>query len=114
MRAAETVVNRATPAIAFVGTCVHTDEAVPAELAAGLERDGRAADAVALVAREHPATNPAVRAPVDAGTPVICLNTDLPGSGRTAHVGHDPTPSSRRLLEIVRKSSRGRFGCRDP
>jgi LacI family transcriptional regulator len=46
-------------------------------------------DGLILVAREHPAINNAVRDVIKGGTPVICLTSDLPSSGRTAYVGSD-------------------------
>ena len=46
-------------------------------------------DGIILVAREHPAINNAVRDETRNGTPVICLTSDLPSSGRTAYVGSD-------------------------
>ena len=46
-------------------------------------------DGLLLVAREHFAINRAVQAGVADGKPVVCLTTDLPGSGRTAYVGMD-------------------------
>jgi LacI family transcriptional regulator len=46
-------------------------------------------DGLILVAREHPAINNAVRDVIRKGTPVICLTSDLPSSGRTAYVGSD-------------------------
>jgi len=50
-------------------------------------------DGVIVVAREHPATNDAVRTLMARGVPVICLTTDLPSSGRTAYVGSDQVAS---------------------
>jgi LacI family transcriptional regulator len=61
----------------------------PIEFAAQIERAASAADGILLVAREHPAINDAVRSVTSRGTPVICLTTDLPTSGRTAYVGSD-------------------------
>lgn len=89
MKVAETAVNRAMPSIAIRGTYVRTSETDPADFASELKRDGRAADGVLVVAREHPATNRAIGELCREGTPVICLTTDLPSSGRTAYVGND-------------------------
>jgi LacI family transcriptional regulator len=46
-------------------------------------------DGILLVAREHPAVNRAVQDAISRGTPVVCLTSDLPASGRTAFVGSD-------------------------
>jgi LacI family transcriptional regulator len=61
----------------------------PVDYAAQIEHAAASADGIILVAREHPAINDAVRAATSRGTPVICLTTDLPTSGRTAYVGSD-------------------------
>jgi LacI family transcriptional regulator len=65
----------------------------PIEFAARLEQAASTVDGILLVAREHPAINDAVRSVTSKGTPVICLTTDLPTSGRTAYVGSDQTVS---------------------
>jgi LacI family transcriptional regulator len=46
-------------------------------------------DGVVIIAREHPATNRAIRKLRAVGIPVICLTTDLPSSRRSAYVGND-------------------------
>ncbi|MES2436372.1 MAG: substrate-binding domain-containing protein [Pseudomonadota bacterium] len=61
----------------------------PDAFAARIEAAAADSEGIILVAREHPAINDAVRRATAAGTPVICLTTDLPTSGRTAYVGSD-------------------------
>lgn len=71
-------------------TDVHVSHAVDPDRFAGLiEAAGDTADGLLLVAREHPSINHAVRTLVGRGTPVICVTSDLPSSGRTAYVGVD-------------------------
>lgn len=61
----------------------------PDAFAARIEAAAVNSDGIILVARDHSAINEAVRRATAAGTPVICLTTDLPTSGRTAYVGSD-------------------------
>ena len=69
---------------------LHTSYTVePDEFAARIEAAAHGSDGIILVAREHPAINDSVRSITARGTPVICLTTDLPSSGRTAYVGSD-------------------------
>lgn len=64
-------------------------EVDPQTLAQQIEAAAKDADALILVAREHPAINAAVRSVTAQGTPVVCLTTDLPSSTRTVYVGSD-------------------------
>lgn len=61
----------------------------PDAFAARIKLAAAESDGIILVARDHPAINDAVRQATAQGTPVICLTTDLPTSGRTAYVGSD-------------------------
>jgi LacI family transcriptional regulator len=71
---------------AFTQSTAEVDPVAFAEQLAGLLAR---CDGLLLVAREHFAINRAVKAGVAAGKPVVCLTTDLPGSGRSAYVGMD-------------------------
>jgi LacI family transcriptional regulator len=64
-------------------------EVDPQTIAKQIEAASKEADALILVAREHPAINAAVRSVTAQGTPVVCLTTDLPSSTRTVYVGSD-------------------------
>jgi LacI family transcriptional regulator len=64
-------------------------EVDPENFAQQIENAASGADALILVAREHPAINAAVRSVTARGTPVVCLTTDLPSSTRTVYVGSD-------------------------
>ncbi|HMG51633.1 MAG TPA: LacI family DNA-binding transcriptional regulator, partial [Inquilinus sp.] len=64
-----------------------TAEVDPPDFAEHLSAMLARCDGLLLVAREHFAINRAVQ--TAGGTPVVCLTTDLPGSGRTAYVGMD-------------------------
>lgn len=65
-------------------------------------------DGLLLVAREHFAINRAVQAA--AGTPVVCLTTDLPGSGRTAYVGMDQERAGSTAAWLMGRLTGGRPG----
>lgn len=67
-------------------------------------------DGLLLVAREHFAVNRAVQAGVAAGTPVICLTTDLPSSGRTAYVGMDQERAGSTAAWLMGRLTGGRPG----
>lgn len=80
----------ATQTDVTVRTDIHVSHAVePDHFASLIEAVGRDCDGLLLVAREHPAINRAVRSLVGRGTPVLCMTSDLPSSGRTAYVGSD-------------------------
>jgi LacI family transcriptional regulator len=65
-------------------------------------------DGLLLVAREHFAINRAVQA-AD-GTPVVCLTTDLPGSGRIAYVGMDQERAGSTAAWLMGRLTGGRPG----
>lgn len=65
-------------------------------------------DGLLLVAREHFAINRAVQA--GDGTPVVCLTTDLPGSGRTAYVGMDQERAGSTAAWLMGRLTGGRPG----
>lgn len=64
-----------------------TQDTSPLAFAAGLSAIKDGTGGVLLVGWEHPAINNAVRGLIARGIPVVCLTTDLPGSGRTAYAG---------------------------
>ena len=67
-------------------------------------------DGLLLVAREHFAINRAVQAGMADGTPVVCLTTDLPGSGRTAYVGMDQERAGSTAAWLMGRLTGGRPG----
>jgi LacI family transcriptional regulator len=72
---------------------VTTSKTDPVKFANMIERSGSEADALVIVAREDLIINRAIRNVVARKTPVVCLTTDLPASGRDAYIGSDPTAS---------------------
>lgn len=81
--------SAANPEVA-IRVDVHVSHDVdPDRFADMIEAAGENADGLLLVAREHPSINHAVRTLVGRGTPVVCITSDLPSSGRTAYVGVD-------------------------
>ena len=68
---------------------IATSQVDPVKFAQGIERAAEGADGLVVVARENLTINRALRAVTARGTPVVCLTTDLPGSGRTAYIGND-------------------------
>jgi LacI family transcriptional regulator len=65
-----------------------------------LERCAAEADALIVVAREDVNIKRAVRAVAMRGVPIVCLDTDLPNSGRTTFVGsnHDEAGAAAAFL----------------
>jgi len=89
MAAAVSEVNRTQAGIEIQGVYVTTSDAEPLAFARRVEQEGGEADGVDVIAREHPATNRAIRKLRTLGRPVICLTTDLPSSRRSIYVGND-------------------------
>jgi LacI family transcriptional regulator len=56
-----------------------------------IERTAETVDGLVIVAREDLIINRAIRNVVARKTPVVCLTTDLPTSGRHAYIGSDQT-----------------------
>lgn len=77
----------ANPGVEMTAETSLTQDVDPLAFAAGLAAIEDGTDGLLLVGWEHPAINNAVRALIARGIPVVCLTTDLPGSGRTAYVG---------------------------
>src|SRR5205809_539014 len=65
--------------------CHFIDSFDPRVLAAGLMRQGRAADGIAFMALEHPLVREAVDALAARGVPVVTLISDLSNSQRVAY-----------------------------
>lgn len=82
-------VNRTLPGVLIDGHYVSTHQMDPMPFARKIEDEGAEADGVIVIAREHPATNRAVRKLVGNGHPVVTLTTDLPSSRRSAYIGND-------------------------
>jgi LacI family transcriptional regulator len=89
MAAAVSEVNRTQAGIDMQGVYVTTSDAEPLAFARRIEQEGSEADGVVVIAREHPATNRAIRKLRTIGRPVICLTTDLPSSRRSTYIGND-------------------------
>ncbi len=89
MFAAEQEVNRSLAGIKITGHYVATKVFDPARFAQKILEDGRSAGGVAVVAREHPAVNQALRKLSMDGIPVVCLTSDLPSARRGAYIGND-------------------------
>lgn len=93
--------NRTVPGVHITGHYEVTHESDPARFARRIEDEGAEADGVIVVAREHPATNRAVRKLVAAGLPVLCLTTDLPSSRRSGYVGNDQTAAGCVAAQLI-------------
>ena len=85
--------------------CVVTylDHLDPANIVKTIERATKKADALVVVAYEHPDISAAVRK-VSQSMPVVTLASDLPGTGRIAYVGIDNRKAGRVAGELM-----GRF-----
>ena len=81
----------ANPGIDCSFTGIATSKVDPVKFASLIERTASEVDGLIIVARENLNINRAVRNVVARKTPVVCLTTDLPASGRHAYVGSDPT-----------------------
>jgi LacI family transcriptional regulator len=87
-----------------------TAEVDPADFADRMAAMLSRCDGLLLVAREHFAINRAVQAGVSEGKPVVCLTTDLPGSGRTAYVGMDQERAGSTAAWLMGRLAGGRPG----
>ncbi|MEX3016071.1 LacI family DNA-binding transcriptional regulator [Gymnodinialimonas hymeniacidonis] len=59
------------------------------------------ADGIAVLARHHPLVQDAVQRVTRAGTPVVTLASDLPGSGRLAYIGVDDMRAGRLAGQVI-------------
>ena len=89
---------------------VTTFEVVPVKFAQMLERAAEAADGVVVVAREDLTINRSIRAIAARRTPIVCLTTDLPNSGRTAYIGSDQTNAGATAAYIMGRTIGERAG----
>ncbi len=80
----------------------------PHELAAALRRHGRRADAIAVMALEHPAVREAVAELAAQGVPVITLISDLSNSPRVAYIGLDNRAAGRTAGYLIGRFLGGR------
>jgi len=87
-----------------------TAEVDPAAFAERVSAMLSRCDGLLVVAREHFAINRAVQAGAAAGKPVVCLTTDLPGSGRTAYVGMDQERAGSTAAWLMGRLTGGRQG----
>lgn len=72
-------------------TAITTSKVDPVKFANLIERTAGEVDGLVIVAREDLIINRAIRNVVSRKTPVVCLTTDLPTSGRHTYVGSDAT-----------------------
>jgi LacI family transcriptional regulator len=72
-----------TPIVEFI------DELTPKAVSSCLERMAHKADAIGLVAADHPLVRETINTVVANGTPVFTVLTDLPASERTGFIGID-------------------------
>jgi LacI family transcriptional regulator len=77
--------------VAFTYFSVTTSKNDPIKFANMIERSAAEAEALVIVSREDLIINRAIRNVVARDTPVVCLTTDLPTSGRSLYVGSDQT-----------------------
>jgi len=89
---------------------VTTAEVAPIKFAQMLERAAEASDGVVVVAREDLTINRAIRAIAARRTPIICITTDLPNSGRTAYIGSDQANAGATAAYIMGKTVGARAG----
>ena len=85
---------------------ITTDVFNPAALAATLESLIGRYDGVAVVALDHQSVRAAIDDLVAAGTPVVTLVSDVPGSRRYHYVGVDNVAAGRTAGSLI-----GRFAC---
>lgn len=101
MAKAVSYTNRTTPGVHVDCHFVITKELEPLPFARKIEEDGKKADGVILVAREHPAVNRAVRNLTNDGVPVVCITTDLPSSRRSAYIGNDQSAAGCVAAQLI-------------
>ncbi len=89
---------------------VTTSKTDPLKLANIIERKAEEADALVIVARENLIINRAIRNVVSRKTPVVCLTTDLPASGRQVYVGSDPTAAGSTAAYLMGQTVGNRDG----
>lgn len=82
----------------------------PIKFANLIERTAEASDGLILVAREDLIINRAIRNVVARGTPVVCLMTDLPNSGRAAYLGSDQTSAGATAAYLMGQMAGARDG----
>jgi LacI family transcriptional regulator len=80
---------RVKPKIVFI------DELVPATIASKIRECARRADALAVVAVDHPHVNAAIEAAAAKGKPVFALLSDLSAPSRAGYIGVDNRKSGR-------------------
>lgn len=76
----------------------------PARVADNIRR--LRSDGLIVLAEAHADVRDAIVAVTGAGTPVVCMVTDIPGSGRTAYVGIDNAKAGRTAGLLVARMSR--------
>ncbi|MEZ5478675.1 MAG: LacI family DNA-binding transcriptional regulator [Thiolinea sp.] len=104
MSCAEAETHCSLPDVQIHGHYIETHEMEPQAFADSIEAAGTEADGIILVAPDYPAINRAVRNLVDQGTPVVCLTTDLPNSGRSAYIGNDQHAAGSVAAHLIGKA----------
>jgi LacI family transcriptional regulator len=80
---------------------ITTSKVDPVKFANLIERTAAEGEGLIIVAREDLIINRAVRNVIARKTPVVCLTTDLPASGRHAYVGSDQTAAGATAASLM-------------
>lgn len=91
---------RGRPLVAFI------DELVPAAIARRLREVGREADALAVVAVDHPHVTEAIDELAERGVPTFALLTDLTAPSRAGYVGLDSRKVGRTAAWAISRLAR--------
>src|SRR5205823_2279992 len=97
---------RGKPVIEFI------DELIPAVIAAKLREHGGRADAVAVVAVDHPHVNEAIEDLAQKGVPVFTVLTDVTAPSRAGYIGIDSRKAGRTAAWFISRlaSEAGKIG----
>ena len=91
-------------------TAITTSKVDPVKFANLIERTAVEVDGLVIVAREDLIINRAIRNVVSRKTPVVCLTTDLPTSGRQTYVGSDATSAGSTAAYLMGQAVGNREG----
>jgi LacI family transcriptional regulator len=86
---------RAAPFVRARSQIVFVDELVPSTIAAKIRESVKTADALAVVAVDHPHVNEAIEYAAAKGKPVFTLLSDLSAPSRAGYIGVDGRKSGR-------------------
>src|SRR5437764_522876 len=97
---------RGKPVIEFI------DELIPAVIAAKLREHGGRADAVAVVAVDHPHVNEAIEDLAQKGVPVFTVLTDVTAPSRAGYIGIDSRKAGRTAAWFISRLAKdqGKIG----